>query len=339
MNKIIKACNFEKQKTPPIWLMRQAGRYLPEYRKIRSDQKNFLSMCYNSKIASEITLQPIKRFDFDAAIIFSDILVIPHNLGVNIVFEDNIGPIVERIDDLDRVKTFKDHGYLENIYEAISLTRANLDKEKSLIGFAGSPWTVLTYLLDEKNKKDFVESRKKIHREDNLVQILIEILTDETIKYLKNKIRAGVDLVQVFDSWCGILSEDDFEELVIKPTAKIVREIKKDFPNIPIIGFPKGAGYLYENYINKTGIDVVGVDYTVPISIMKKFQDKITVQGNLDPVIMLCDKNILEVKLQNIMDNLSENPFIFNLGHGILPTTPIENVEFLVDYIRNYEKR
>jgi uroporphyrinogen decarboxylase len=338
MNKIIKACNFEKQKTPPIWLMRQAGRYLPEYREIRSTQKDFLAMCYNSKISSEITLQPIKRFGFDAAIIFSDILVIPHNLGVKIIFEDNVGPIVEKIDSLDRIKQFKNHGYLENVYDSVSLTRSKLDKEKSLIGFAGSPWTVVSYLLDEKNKKDFVESRKKIYRDDKIVQVLIEILTQETISYLKNKIIAGADLVQLFDSWCGVLSEDDFEELVIKPTAKIVKEIKKDFPNIPIIGFPKGAGYLYENYINKTGINVVGVDYTVPISVMQKFQDKITVQGNLDPVIMLCNKNILEERIKNIMDSLSEKPFIFNLGHGILPATPIENVEFLVNYIRNYEK-
>jgi uroporphyrinogen decarboxylase len=318
--------------------MRQAGRYLPEYREIRSRERDFLAMCYNSKVASDITLQPIKRFDFDAAIIFSDILVIPHNLGVNIRFEDNIGPIVEKIESSDRLKQFKNQGYLENVYEAISITRSKLDESKSLIGFAGSPWTVATYLLDEKNKKDFVESRKKIYRKDRLVQILIEILTNETIEHLKNQIRAGSDIVQIFDSWCGILSEDDFEELVIKPTAKIVKSLKEDFPNIPIIGFPKGAGYLYENYIDKTGIDVVGVDYTVPISAMQKFQEKLTIQGNLDPVIMTQDKAILEIRIKNIMDNLSNKPFIFNLGHGILPDTPIENVEFLVNYIRNYEK-
>jgi uroporphyrinogen decarboxylase len=336
MNKIIQ--NSKDSKTTPIWLMRQAGRYLPEYREIRNIHKDFLSMCYNSKIASEITLQPIKRFDFDAAIIFSDILVIPHNLGVNIRFEENIGPIVEKIDNLEQIRNFKDHGYLENIYEAVSITRSNLNKEKSLIGFAGSPWTVATYLLDEKNKKDFVESRKKIYRNDNLVQNLIEILTNETIRYLKNKIRSGCDIIKIFDSWCGVLSEDDFEELVIKPTARIVKEIKKDYPDITIIGFPKGAGYLYENYLNKTKIDVLAMDYTVPVSIMKKFQERITVQGNLDPVIMLCDKRIIEERVKNIMDNLSQKPFIFNLGHGILPNTPIENVEFLVNYIRNYGK-
>jgi uroporphyrinogen decarboxylase len=336
MNKIIQ--NSKDNKTTPIWLMRQAGRYLPEYREIRNIHKDFLSMCYNSKIASEITLQPIKRFDFDAAIIFSDILVIPHNLGVNIRFEENIGPIVEKIDNLEQIRNFKDHGYLENIYEAVSITRSNLNKEKSLIGFAGSPWTVATYLLDEKNKKDFVESRKKIYRNDNLVQSLIEILTNETIRYLKNKIRSGCDVIKIFDSWCGVLSEDDFEELVIKPTARIVKEIKKDYPDITIIGFPKGSGYLYENYLNKTKIDVLAMDYTVPVSIMKKFQERITVQGNLDPVIMLCDKRIIEERVKNIMDNLSQKPFIFNLGHGILPNTPIENVEFLVNYIRNYGK-
>lgn len=336
MNKIIQ--NSKDNKTTPIWLMRQAGRYLPEYREIRNIHKDFLSMCYNSKIASEITLQPIKRFDFDAAIIFSDILVIPHNLGVNIRFEENIGPIVEKIDNLEQIRNFKDHGYLENIYEAVSITRSNLNTEKSLIGFAGSPWTVATYLLDEKNKKDFVESRKKIYRNDNLVQSLIEILTNETIRYLKNKIRSGCDIIKIFDSWCGVLSEDDFEELVIKPTARIVKEIKKDYPDITIIGFPKGAGYLYENYLNKTKIDVLAMDYTVPVSIMKKFQERITVQGNLDPVIMLCDKRIIEERVKNIMDNLSQKPFIFNLGHGILPNTPIENVEFLVNYIRNYGK-
>ena len=339
MNKILDTICGKSHSFPPIWFMRQAGRYLPEYREIKSQQKDFLSMCYNPKTASEITLQPIKRFDFDAAIIFSDILVVPHNLGINVTFKENIGPVVEKVTSINRINGFKDSGKLSYVYDAICEVKSKLPPEKALIGFSGSPWTVVTYLLDEKNKKDFTESRSKIYQNQNLVDSLIEVITIETIKYLKNQIRAGADIIQLFDSWSGVLSEDNFEKYVINPTKRIISEIKKEFPQTPIIGFPKGAGYKYDMYIDHTGIDVIGVDYTIPVGVMKKFQEKKVVQGNLDPVILLSNKSDIEKATQELLDKLSGRPFIFNLGHGILPNTPIENVEFILDYIRKSNNR
>ena len=334
MNKILDTICGKKHSSPPVWFMRQAGRYLPEYRDIKSQQKNFLSMCYNPKIASEITLQPIKRFDFDAAIIFSDILVVPHNLGVNVAFKESVGPVVEKITNINRIKEFKDGGRLNYVYDAISEVKSKLPPQKALIGFSGSPWTVVTYLLDKKNKKDFTESRSIIYQNKNLVDSLINSITSSTIKYLKNQIKAGADIIQLFDSWSGVLSEDNFEEYVVKPNKRIISEIKTEFPHIPIIGFPKGAGHKYDKYIDNTGIDVIGVDYTVPLDIMKQFQDKAIVQGNLDPVILLGHKSEIKKAAQGLLDKLSEKPFIFNLGHGILPNTPIENVEFVINFIR-----
>ena len=338
MNKILDTICRKEQLSPPIWFMRQAGRYLPEYRELKSQQKDFLSMCYNPKIASEITLQPIKRFDLDAAIIFADILLLPHNLGIDLTFKENIGPVVEKVTNTSRIKEFKDGGRLDCIYEAIGIVKSKLSRDKALIGFAGSPWTVTTYLLDETNKKDFTGSRSKIYQDTHLVESLIETITIETISYLRNQIKAGADIIQLFDSWSGVLSEDNFEQYVIKPNKRIISEIKKEFPNTPIIGFPKGAGYKYDNYIDNTGIDVIGVDYTVPVNIMKGFQKKTVVQGNLDPVVLLGKQSDIEKATQELLDKLSGKPFIFNLGHGILPNTPIENVEFLVDYVKKWEK-
>ncbi|MES2214446.1 MAG: uroporphyrinogen decarboxylase [Pseudomonadota bacterium] len=333
---------FDKKITltpPPIWIMRQAGRYLPEYRKIRESLGGFLDLCYNPEKAAEVTLQPIKRFDLDAAIIFSDILILPHSMGLNVHFEEGEGPVVERIlqeSDLKKLKIDKDNEKLQRVYEAISLTRATLRRDKALIGFVGAPWTVATYVLEGRGKHDFSYSREVAYSNPKFVAALIEKLTEQTIHHLLSQIKAGADIVQIFDSWAGVLGEAEYEEFVIKPTIQIVKEIKKQYPNTPIIGFPRGSGYLYEKYISNTGVDAVGLDQNVPISTMAKFQEKIVVQGNLDPVVLLSDKETIKKKAEDILDKVGRNgKFIFNLGHGILPRTPIENVEYLVECVRS----
>jgi uroporphyrinogen decarboxylase len=330
----------QKNDIIPIWFMRQAGRYLPEYMEVRKNFSDFLELCYNSKKAAEITIQPITRFEFDSAIIFSDILVLPHALGWKVVFEKGEGPVLQKFEsDKDlRILDKKFDKKINNIYDTVSIVRKSLDKNKSLIGFAGSPWTVVSYMLEGKGKQDFSVSKNFLYTRRNLSLQLIDIITDKTVEYLSGQIDAGVDVIQLFDSWSGVLSGEEYEDFVIKPTKKIINSIKGKYPEIPIIGFPRCSGYLYQEYIDKTNIDAIGVDQFVPIHIMKKWQEKIVVQGNLDPFVLFSNKDVIERKANNILSELGNKNFIFNLGHGIFPNTPVENVEFLVNYVRNYKK-
>ncbi|WPX98719.1 Uroporphyrinogen decarboxylase [Candidatus Megaera polyxenophila] len=329
-----------KNNNIPIWFMRQAGRYLHEYMEIRKDSSDFLELCYDSEKAKKVTLQPIDRFDFDAAIIFSDILVLPHALGWKVAFKKGEGPILQKFE------TDKDLLYINNdfdkkincIYDTVNKVRLSLDKNKSLIGFAGSPWTVASYMLEGKGKQDFSVSKNFLYNNKKLALQLIDIITEKTIEYLLGQINAGVDIIQLFDSWAGILSGEEYEDFVIKPTKKIVSLVKRKYPSLPIIGFPRGSGYLYQEYIDQTDIDAIGVDQFVPINTMKKWQENIIVQGNFDPVLLLGKKEIIEKKANDILTCLDSKNFIFNLGHGILPNTPVENVQFLVNYVRNYQK-
>jgi uroporphyrinogen decarboxylase len=329
-----------KNNNIPIWFMRQAGRYLPEYMEIRKDSSDFLELCYDSEKAKKVTLQPIDRFDFDAAIIFSDILVLPHALGWKVAFKKGEGPILQKFE------TDKDLLYINNdfdkkincIYDTVNKVRLSLDKNKSLIGFAGSPWTVASYMLEGKGKQDFSVSKNFLYNNKKLALQLIDIITEKTIEYLLGQINAGVDIIQLFDSWAGVLSGEEYEDFVIKPTKKIVSLVKHKYPSLPIIGFPRGSGYLYQEYIDQTDIDAIGVDQFVPINTMKKWQENIIVQGNFDPVLLLGKKEIIEKKANDILTCLDSKNFIFNLGHGILPNTPVENVQFLVNYVRNYQK-
>ena len=330
----------QENNTIPIWFMRQAGRYLPEYMEVRKNFLDFLELCYNSKKAAEVTLQPINRFGFDAAIIFSDILVLPHALGWKVHFKKGEGPVLQKFEsDKDLIcLNNKFDKKINHIYDTVSIVRSSLDKNKSLIGFAGSPWTVVSYMLEGKGKQDFSVSKNFLYTKKILSLQLIDVITNKTIEYLLGQIDAGVDVIQLFDSWSGVLSGEEYDDFVVKPTKKIVNSIKDKYPEIPIIGFPRGSGYLYQEYINKTNIDAIGVDQFVPINIMKKWQDKIVVQGNFDPVLLFSNKEIIERKANNILSELGNKNFIFNLGHGILPNTPTENVEFLVNYVRNYNK-
>ncbi|MDF2965657.1 MAG: hemE [Rickettsiaceae bacterium] len=327
---------------PPIWLMRQAGRYLPEYREIRKSVQSFLDLCYNPKLAAEVTLQPITRFDFDAAIIFSDILVIADSLSGKVEFIEGKGPQLDIINDETDLRNLKiDHNCakLANTAETLSLVRSKLQADKTLIGFAGAPWTVAAYMLEGTSKNDFALAKEKCFNKRSMVKKLIEIITEITITYLKSQIKAGADVVQIFDSWAGILGEEEYREFIIEPTQIIVKELKKEFPNTPIIGFPRNSHLLYKDYAIRTGVDGLSLDYNVPLRFAKELQEILPVQGNLDPIILLSnDKKFIEARIKKILDALVDKPFIFNLGHGILPTVPVENVEILVETIRNHRK-
>lgn len=332
--------NSKIPSSPPIWIMRQAGRYLPEYKKIREETGSFLDLCYNPEKSAEVTLQPIDRFDLDAAIIFSDILTIPHSLGLDVSFEKNHGPKVEIIDDnegLSKLKIDKDNEKLHKTYEAISLVKSKLHKNKALIGFIGAPWTIATYILEGKGKHGFEKSRKIAYNNPSFLDNLIDIISEQSISHILGQIKAGADVIQIFDSWAGVLSEVDYERFVINPTIKIIKAVKSYYPDVPIIGFPKGSGYLYESYISKTSVNAIGIDSHIPINKIYDFSKlNIVVQGNLDPVILLSNKNVIKERTELILEKLSNSRFIFNLGHGILPETPIENVEFLIKCVRTF---
>ncbi len=327
--------------SPPVWIMRQAGRYLPEYKEVRNNTGSFLDLCYNPLMAAEVTLQPIKRFDLDAAIIFSDILIIPHSLGLEVSFEKDMGPKVEIIDEESKLSQLKINPVsekLEKVYEAISLVKTRIDSQKTLIGFVGAPWTVATYILEGKGKHAFEKSKLIAYKKPEFLQKLIDVITQQTIFHILGQIKAGADVIQIFDSWAGVLGEVDYRKFVINPTKQIIKEVKKTYPDVPIIGFPKGSGFMYYEYIANTGIEGVGLDHTVTLNQMSEFAKNIVVQGNLDPVVLLSSKEVIAERAGLILDAMINKRFIFNLGHGILPDTPIENMEFLIEYVRNYKK-
>lgn len=343
-NKIIlKTLNKEQNSKVPVWLMRQAGRYLPEYREIRSKFKNFLDVCYDPHTATEITLQPIRRFDLDAAIIFSDILVIPDLLGSNVEFTEKLGPTIhnkiQTIDDIRNLKKQENHK-IQNVYKALELTREKLPQDKALIGFSGAPWTLACYMVDGRSTKNFQKTKDFAYNNPKEFQVLIDILTEEVIIHLINQIKSGAEILQIFDSWSGILNYENFYKFVILPTKKIIASIKKVYPNIPIIGFPKDSNFFYQQYAEETNVDAVSLDSNFPLDVaIKTLSAKFVLQGNLDPCYLLSkNTEILEEQINNILDLTKNINFIFNLGHGMVPESNIELVEFLVKTIRNYTK-
>jgi uroporphyrinogen decarboxylase len=332
----------EKFSKPPIWIMRQAGRYLPEYREVRSDVKNFLDLCYNPKLACEVTLQPIRRFDFDAAIIFSDILVIPDALGIKVEFVKNEGPKLQKISSSDELKNLKTQNiekHLSPVFEALELTRSKLGKDKDLIGFSGSPWTLATYICEGGGSKNFEKVKELAIRDEEFFSLLIEILTESVIEYLSLQIKAGADVIQLFDSWAGILPPNQFQKWVIEPNKKIVNAIRAKHPQIPLICFPKGSGMLYENFTREIAPNAIAIDQNCPREWVKKnLQENLgaVVQGNFDNFLLAYgSKKQIEKEALEILKTFGDHPFIFNLGHGILPQTPIENVEFLLKLVRS----
>lgn len=328
-----------KISSPPIWIMRQAGRYLPEYKKVRSEVGSFLDLCYTPKKAAEVTLQPIDRFDMDAAIIFSDILTIPHSLGLDVSFAENYGPKVEVIDGnegISKLKIDRNNEKLLHTHEAIAIVKSKLSYNKALIGFVGAPWTIATYILEGKGKHNFEKSKKIAYNDPYFLDNLIDVIVNQSIFHILGQIKAGADIIQIFDSWAGVLSEVDYDRFVINPTIKIIKEVRSSYPNIPIIGFPKGSSYLYESYISKTNVNAIGLDSSVPINKMYDFAKNTVVQGNLDPVLLLSNKELIAERTEILLNKLSNSRYIFNLGHGILPETPIENVDFLIKCVRKF---
>jgi len=334
MKKIINILNHkEVSKNPPVWIMRQAGRYLPEYLKVRSEVKNFLDLCYNPKLSSEVTLQPIRRFGFDAAIIFSDILVIPDALGVKVDFVKNEGPKLGEF-KLSELKTNNIAKHLSPVFETLSLTRSKLEKDKALIGFCGAPWTLACYMIERGSSKNFEEARRFAIEKEEEFSALIEILTNSLIEYLSLQIQAGADIVKIFDSWAGVLPPKELQKWVIEPTKKIISAINKKHPQIPVIAFPRGIGTNYKNFVKEVNPTAIALDQNID-RVWAKDNLECVIQGNLDNFLLAFgSKKEIEKEVMENLEKFSKCPFIFNLGHGILPQTPIENVELVLNLIR-----
>tara|TARA_Y100000590_G_scaffold397464_1_gene479027 strand:- start:835 stop:1836 length:1002 start_codon:yes stop_codon:yes gene_type:complete len=320
-------------KSKPIWLMRQAGRYLPEFREIREKNPNFINLCLNSNLTPEITLQPIKRFNFDAAIIFSDILMLPYGLGQDVTFKKNFGPILgdPDIEKFSNVSEFEFSDKLKSIYEALKITSQNeLMKGKDLIGFVGAPWTILVYMINKQSPKKNLT--KDILKNEVLINKFILIIEKFLKIHIYNQVKNGASIIQIFDSWAGLLEEDSINELIYKPTSRIVNYVKS--LNIPVICFPKGIKN-YKKYYDVVKPDVINIDYEVN---PKKIKEEITttIQGGLDPKILLTDKENLKKETLKYLDIFKDHPYIFNLGHGVLPETDPNMVDYLVKLVKDY---
>lgn len=321
---------------PPLWLMRQAGRYLPEYRALRAEKGGFLDLCYDSDAACEVTLQPIRRFGFDGAILFSDILVVPHALGQDLWFEAGEGPrLAPPLADAELGLLKPQPDRLNPVIDTVRKVRAALPAQTTFLGFAGSPWTVATYMVAGAGSKDHAAARRLAYADPGRFGAIIEAIAATTVDYLSAQIEAGVDAVQLFDSWAGSLSPAQFEQWVIKPNAAIVAGLKARHPETPIIGFPKGSGAKLVDYAAGTGVDALGLDETLdPFWADRELPRGMPVQGNLDPLALIAGGSTLDRAIDTILEALSGRPHIFNLGHGILPDTPIAHVERLVARVR-----
>lgn len=336
MRKVIEVLKGHTFDVPPIWLMRQAGRYLPEYRKTREKAGGFLNLCYTPELAIEVTLQPIRRFGFDASILFSDILVIPDALGRKVEFKEGEGPVLEPIEVSDIKNLKKDNilDHLAPVLKTVSGLRAELPEETTLIGFCGAPWTVATYMIAGRGTPDQAPARLFAYQEEDAFQTLIDTLVDASAEYLIAQIEAGADTVQIFDSWAGILGGDQFKRWCLEPVQKIVSKIHKVHPDVPVIAFPKGAGSQFNGYREATGIQGLGLDWSVPLEQAKALQKGGAIQGMLDPLRVIAGGKALDDGVDAIIEGLGDGPLIFNLGHGITPQAPITHVEQLIERVR-----
>ncbi len=323
---------------PPFWLMRQAGRYLPEYRETRARAGSFLDLCYNPELAVEVTLQPLRRYAMDAAILFSDILVIPDALGQSVAFREGEGPILPPIRsarDLDRLGTPGLLDRLAPVIETVRRLSTAIPSTTALIGFAGAPWTVATYMIEGGGSKDFGHAKRMMWGEPQLFARLMELVTAATGDYLIAQIDAGAEAIQIFDTWAGALPETEFRRWAIGPARHLADRIHAERPGVPVIGFPRGAGVLYRAYVEETGVDGVSLDTSVPLAwAAEVLQPLCTVQGNLDPMLLVAGGEALDTGIDRILATLGKGPFIFNLGHGIVPATPPGNVARLADRVK-----
>ena len=327
-----------RQTRPPVWLMRQAGRYLPEYRAVREKAGGFLDLCFTPALAAEVTLQPIRRFGFDGAILFSDILVIPHALGRTVSFVAGEGPRLQPIEHPDMLASVAhaaDQTVLAPVYEAIQRVKGELPPQTTFLGFCGAPWTVATYMIAGQGTPDQAPARLFAYRHPQAFGALIDILVDASIDYLVGQLRAGVDAVQIFDTWAGVLSPGEFERWCVAPTARIVNGVRKAMPDARIIGFPRGAQTMLPHYVDDVAVDAVGLDWMINKTFAREqVQKRVAVQGNLDPLALVTGGAALDAAVDEVLAAFSDAPFIFNLGHGILPETPIEHVERMLKRVR-----
>jgi len=340
-HKIVRAALIgEPVDRPPFWLMRQAGRFLPEYREVRASVGSFLDLCLSPDLATEVTLQPLRRFDMDAAILFADILIIPYALGQDVRFVEGEGPKLEPIRDLKGIEQLdlgNAAGRWQPIIETVRRLSNQLPEEKTLIGFAGAPWTVATYMVEGGSSKDYSVIKTWAYRNPQEFSALIDILIEKTIAYLLDQARAGADVLQLFDTWAGVLAPSERRRWVIEPAKQIVRAIRAEFPEIPIIGFPRGIGTAMMEYVNATEITGLSLDTSVDQKLAKReFGERVALQGNLDPHILLAGGPNLTATVREIVSALGPDRFVFNLGHGILPTTPISHVEEVVSTLKSW---
>ena len=337
---LLRTLRGENASERPVWLMRQAGRYLPEYRSLRADRGGFLALVYDTDAAAEITLQPIRRFGFDGAILFSDILIVPYAMGQDLEFLAGEGPkLSPRLIDaaLDSLHAVPER--LSPIYDTVAKVKAGLGGSRTLLGFAGSPWTVATYMVAGEGSRDQHDTRAMAYRDPAAFQAIIDAIVQVTVEYLSGQIRAGAEAVQLVDSWAGSLAPSEFERWVIAPNAAIVSALKQRFPDVPIIGFPKGSGEKLPAYARETQVDAVGIDETIdPLWAAASLPEGLPVQGNLDPLLLLAGGAELERQAGRVLDAFADRPHVFNLGHGIGQHTPIEHVEQLLALVRGWRR-
>ena len=335
---LLAALQGKAQYPPPLWLMRQAGRYLPEYRALRAKAGSFLDLCYDPALAAEATLQPLRRFPLDGIILFSDILVVAEALGVRLWFEEGEGPRLEPIPEGGPQPEFdaeRQGRQLAPVYEAMERVVAAAPARATVLGFAGAPWTLATYMVGGGRSRDFAATKGWAYRDPESFGRLIEAVREAVTAHLIAQLDAGADAVQVFDSWAGALPESEFMRWSIEPIKQIVAEVKAAHPAAPIIGYPRGVGVAYERFAAETGVDAVSVDSTVPPAwVATHLQPHCTVQGNLDPVALVAGGDALRRSANRILKSLGDGPFVFNLGEGVLPQTPPEHVAELVELVR-----
>jgi uroporphyrinogen decarboxylase len=336
---LLEVLNGNRQEVPPVWMMRQAGRYLPEYRAVREKAGGFLDLCFTPELAADVTLQPIRRFGFDAAILFSDILVIPYALGRKVWFVEGEGPRLEPLSDakmLAGVSGDIEENRLAPVYETMRRVKQDLPQDVTFIGFCGAPWTVATYMVAGRGTPDQAPAKDLARRQPEAFQGLIDKLVDASADYLAAQLKAGVEVVQIFDTWAGALPPDDFERWSVQPTKAIVRKLHEKIPGAKVIGFPRGAGEKIPRYVTETGVNAVGLETGIDRNFARQdIQSKVPVQGNLDPETLRTGGEALDREVDAVLEAFAAAPFIFNLGHGILPDTPIENVERMLKRVRD----
>ena len=339
--RLLQALNGQATGRPPFWFMRQAGRYLPEYQKLRRQEPNFRRFCYTPELTLEATLQPLRRYRPDAAILFSDILVLADALGCGVRFVEGEGPVLDRLDDGDdvaRLSVGRLTEHLAPVFTAVGLIARAIPNEVALIGFAGAPWTMALYMIEGRGGSDGGRARAWAYRDPEGFGALIDVLVEATIAYLDRQIGCGAEAVQLFDSWAGLLAADQFRRWVIRPTAAIVKRLRARHPGVPVIGFPRGAGVLYAEYAAATGVQAVGIDAGVPVEWAKTaLQGHCAVQGNLDNQLLRAGGPGLLGTTDAILNTLAAAPFVFNLGHGVLPDTPLEHVAAVAERIRGFQ--